>query len=80
MQVLREFIGLPVEMDEAAAIGADPDISFFVFHKTVHIIVLQAMGIGGAVLVMRKLPNVLIKIADALFVGADPDDPIIVFV
>src|SRR5690606_741886 len=72
--------GCAVKINEAAAVGADPDIPVFIFRKTVHILIMEAGAAGRFVRIKAELAHAFSKVADPSFVGAAPDDAEIVFI
>ena len=54
VQVLFKCILFPVKINQSPAIGANPDITGFIFNKPVDIIVWKALCIRFLVTVMRE--------------------------
>jgi hypothetical protein len=70
--VLGKFAGVPVIVNEATAIAANPDIPFRIFCEIINVIVLQTAGVRRNMPEQGKLDNIRVVKTDTLFIGAYP--------
>src|SRR5690349_11575879 len=80
VQVSLKTVVLPVEIDQPATIGADPDVTGFVFNKAVHVVERKAVLIRFLVMIMWKLHNVPVQIIDTLLISSQPNNSIIILI
>jgi len=80
MPELAECARGPVKMDQASAIGAYPDVPFFVFGKGADVVEREAGAVAGLAPVLWELEPLLVVVADGALEGAYPDGAGIVLI